>query len=496
MNDVLYSSTDLVARGICLRWALLQKAFWYNSIVLIPHALLSFAVRQVLRHKIKHIIVIVDEFNYAILKRFSMNFLTPQLREVVEELIELRYKLLVEEEVEIGGKTFVLRNTDDVFTVERWTARLLEKAAEELNLDRLIEYWRGLARRAATRGSTAAYRFYAEAYRLEVLKNGWLRTYFVKKAFNQEKEYEKLYLVPLESGFYAGIGSWLRAALGPLASADAKTVYIIFVGPMPASVHSMYKTYHAGLLPRRVVRVPGPKLNAVALPLPLEMVQWSLNSNAFMRARAYGLINVVAAGKKWTVHVVRKRDLPLIARLLRMENEGWEVYGDESRGVVDYIVNSKRKILIIYLYSRAAFGVDLPISAGEVVVYFYQNGRQRPGISIPRDAMLDWVSFSQGSVIAKPGLTGYGGSYSSMRHALAVRGKSGAYLLLEEEGALMSLQITQLLGRFMRLKKVNVFYGDARMLVELLRRLPQWIRPKPPFSNVANAMTKAKTGGK
>jgi len=213
-----------------------------------------------------------------------------------------------------------------------------------------------------------------------------------------------------------------------------------------------------------------------------------------MCARAYGLISVIVAGKKWTVHVERKRDLQLIVGLLRIENGGWEVYGDEIRGVVDYVVNWKRKILIIYLYSRAAFGVDLPIRAGEVVVYFYQSRRQWPEISIPRDAMLDWVSFSPGSVITKSELTGYSGSYSSMRHTPAVHNKSGAYLLLEEEGALMSLQITQLLGRFMRLKKVSVFYGDARMLVELLRRLPRWIRPKPPFSNVANAMTKAKTG--
>jgi len=75
----------------------------------------------------------------------------------------------------------------------------------------------------------------------------------------------------LESGFYAGIDSWLWAALGPLASANIETVYIIFVGLMPASVHSMYKTYYVRLPPRRVVRVPEPKLNAVALPL--EIVQ-------------------------------------------------------------------------------------------------------------------------------------------------------------------------------------------------------------------------------
>jgi len=58
---------------------------------------------------------------------------------------------------------------------------LLEKATGELNLDQVIEYWRGRARRAAARGSTAAYRYYTEAYRLEALKNGWLRTFFVKK---------------------------------------------------------------------------------------------------------------------------------------------------------------------------------------------------------------------------------------------------------------------------------------------------------------------------
>jgi len=37
-----------------------------------------------------------------------MNFLTPQLREVAEELIELRYKLLVKGEVQAGGQSFCI----------------------------------------------------------------------------------------------------------------------------------------------------------------------------------------------------------------------------------------------------------------------------------------------------------------------------------------------------------------------------------------------------
>ena len=260
-GDVFYSDNDVLAGGgFCPFRALFHRSFWYKSVVLIPHDLLGVAVKQLVRFKIRRVVIIVDEYLDVMVRRIEVPLRLKvdveledgEERAVVNRFVNVLTRLIKEFERSVDRRYAKNRDVDCATVEFEYTdPEFLEKLSglrEELVECR--QSVREVVERAKRRGDYMNYAELRSLLRLvdelfDLSKPDGRRMVersasFIKTPKSVLGRFIALYGYKRRS-IVLGVGGWLRSQLYDLIKSDCYDCFVLLISSMTFMVRYDYE---------------------------------------------------------------------------------------------------------------------------------------------------------------------------------------------------------------------------------------------------------------
>jgi hypothetical protein len=399
--------------GYCPFISASSKSFWYKSIVVLTYNSLGYALRQIARHKIRRVILVLDEWLFLADKLRGVLVIldAKKLKRVFGELFEREFDVDSGGDVRVSVAKIVnawnrlvseidellVRFYAELLGVEYHGLKLATALADALFLprddvstnsdiyDRLLALYRlsevaiELAKRIADVDG-----------RMKLLRLGYWMRDNVMKLFHAVEEGERRFSLVLRwnvgrkgehlRGYYGsgarGIVQMLRRAGIDVATVTTSVDELEALG-VRILVHEALESVEVRLdKVMKLVRSEKVKLRLRGLLSP------STRRDVLISlADVERVVREVVRFEGNAVIVVSKRLMRIVVGLLQEIGLSIEVHGDTERGVIDYVLARKRGgvVMVVSPHSRVAMGVDPPVDDPKIIVIMY--GLRRPAQS-------------------------------------------------------------------------------------------------------------------
>jgi len=423
---------NLKLAGYCPFIAASSKSFWYKSIVVVTADSLAFAVKNVLRHKIKRVIVVFDEYLVMLNKRGKVKQIdVKKLEGMFKDVLDAEYDVNVLDRNGDGEWVWVDRRLSlrNLFNIWNNCVRLIDSAAVDgyselvegfgsgprlvdmINyalLGSVVDLKDVVSEKGYSISELITFMYSAANAVIEISRTvGDVRLSMKLRRLGYMMMNNASALVsavgfvnPLrgeleginrvvsirwaeaegEEGIIGWAGGWVRSIVSRLIDGGVElSVITTSVDTADVMFYLLYpheSFEHVRISLDAVVK----RVESYSVPFNARGV--AETGNGYESARTFSdLVSYLSdiMNKHGNSVVVGNKALILVsAAILRSKYKCDEV-GDTVRGVVDYVVCDKPnggKLLLVSPHSRVAMGVDPPISDPSEVVLLY--GLRRP----------------------------------------------------------------------------------------------------------------------
>jgi len=403
--------------GYCPFVAVFSKSFWYKSIVVLTYHSLPLALSNVIRHNIRNVIIVFDEYIKLLkdMRGVLMKLDIEKIKNVFGDVFDAVFEVCVDDSVlnvslkkAIEAWNSVVDEIDEIMynvyndlvsdVVFKYGGVLLAYylldvfARKHINLydvvrDKLRDLY-DIAR--VVLEISKKVKDVEKRAKIKRLGSWMLRNALsTVHADNKSRSAILHWKGSRQEYIIAYNGSCIRGVIAYLSS-KKRNVAVLSTGVVDCDVYTYSIVPHERLEHVRI------RVDKIFKSVRSSKLQWSAkmfykrneclsNYDRYIIMKSmnelYSVLNAVVNNRGNHVIVANKSIIQYIARILKNEFKlKIEVYGDLERGVIDYIIVNKNngKILLVSPHSRVAMGVDPPIENPKMLIILF--GLRRPAV--------------------------------------------------------------------------------------------------------------------